>query len=358
MMTADNQPAAAVMTDDPDLHLRAGDERIDGTRQGGLWVFPLRLPCAHLRLVSRAGRPDELGLAADGRRLGFFLGAVTLVRGTERQAIPLNHPAFGDGLHDVEATGNRWTDGNAMIPAALLGPGEGSAELHVLGSGLPRYRRDLAPESGLFARFESLGDNCEFGLVQRHFDAEPMGLLRWASTDAARLVLGLCRRYEGLGESETTTLGWSGDPPDYMLVDHRYLSAHTWTGHLADDPQRLEDVRLSGAARLRLLRRKLLTDIEAGNRIFVFKQSPPEARPEALNAVHAAFRSIGPAPLLCVVRATTAEMVGTVEALGDGLYRGYIDQFSRATISHNVWRRICAATAALVDGAAAPGAGA
>ena len=353
-MTANAQPAPTVMTDDPDLHLRAGDERIDGTRQGAVWIFPLHVPCPELRLISRAGRPDELGLNADGRRLGVCLVAITLMRGGEQQTIPLDHPALDEGLHDVEATGKRWTDGSMVLPASLLGPGEGTAELHILCSGLPRYRRDPSPDSGLFARFEALGDNCEFGLVQRHFDAEPISLLRWASTDAARLVLGLCRRFDGLGDPEATTLGWSGDPPDYMLVDHRYLSAHTWAVKLSDDPQRLEDIRLSGAARLRLLKRKLLADIETGKRIFVFKQSSPDARPEALNAVHAALRGIGPAPVLCVVRAAAPEMVGTVEALGDGVYRGHIDQFSRATISYGVWRKICAATAALVDSNAAP----
>src|SRR5436305_104536 len=32
----------------------------------------------------------------------------------------------------------------------------------------------------LATRFESLGDNCEFGILQRLEGAEPLGLLRWA----------------------------------------------------------------------------------------------------------------------------------------------------------------------------------
>lgn len=39
-------------------------------------------------------------------------------------------------------------------------------------------RTDMLP-SELVARFESLGDNCEFGLVQRHFGAEPVGVFRF-----------------------------------------------------------------------------------------------------------------------------------------------------------------------------------
>ena len=34
----------------------------------------------------------------------------------------------------------------------------------------------------LFLRFETIGDTCEFGIVQRRFGAEPISLLRWAST--------------------------------------------------------------------------------------------------------------------------------------------------------------------------------
>ena len=40
----------------------------------------------------------------------------------------------------------------------------------------------------LLNSFESLGDNCEFGFVQRKFGTEPAGLLRWAIASPAALV--------------------------------------------------------------------------------------------------------------------------------------------------------------------------
>ena len=38
----------------------------------------------------------------------------------------------------------------------------------------------VPPLNEMLLEFESLGDNCEFGLVQRHFGAEPISLLRFA----------------------------------------------------------------------------------------------------------------------------------------------------------------------------------
>ncbi len=335
---------------DPDLHLMVGGRRVEAMLRDDSFVFPLVLPCGEMRLMSRASRPSEIGGGADDRLLGFRVRTLTLVCDGRPHAVPLDHPALGDGLHAIEHTGMRWTDGAAALPEALFGELRGPAELHVADLALPLYQAGSTEHAALLARFESLGDNCEFGLVQRAFDAEPIGLLRWASTDAARLVLGLCRRFEGLGDPGFTRLDWSGDPPDYKLVDARYLSLHSWVTERQTDPAREAEMFAAGCARLRLLRRKILADIEGSRRIFVFKASGVDAGIESFHAVHAALRGIGPAPLLCVTRTGAAEKTGTVEALGDGLYLGHIDQFSRAMVSFATWRRICAATVALVDG--------
>ena len=343
--------AAVRMVANPDLHLLVAGIRVEPELHEDGFVFRLTLPCAGVRLMSRSARPSEIGAGADDRRLGFRVRALALVCDGRRCAIPLDHPGLFEGFHDIEHTGMRWTDGAAVLADEYFADGHGPAALLVEGLALPVYRVASADHAALFARFEGLGDNCEFGLVQREFGLEPFSLFRWVGTDAARLVLGLCRRFEGLGDPGFTRLEWRGEPPEYKLQDRRYLSMHTWLNERQADPAREAEILAAGCARLRLLRRKLLADIEAGARIFVFKASGPDAGTESFHAVHAALRGIGPAPLLCVTRAATPEAVGRVEALGDGLYLGHIDQFSRATISFATWRRVCAATAALVDGA-------
>jgi hypothetical protein len=47
------------------------------------------------------------------------------------------------------------------------------------------------PPAQLMLRFEALGQNCEFGVVQRHYGAEPLGLLRFSSTPLHLLVAAL-----------------------------------------------------------------------------------------------------------------------------------------------------------------------
>src|ERR1041385_7120891 len=57
----------------------------------------------------------------------------------------------------------------------------------------------ISEDAKIVAKFESLGDNCEFGFVQRHHGLEPGGLLRWASsTTLDGLVQALECRFAGL----------------------------------------------------------------------------------------------------------------------------------------------------------------
>ncbi len=55
----------------------------------------------------------------DRRRLGVKIGAIVRADG---QKVPLDHPGLTQGWHELEADG-RWTDGDAVIPASLVGDG-------------------------------------------------------------------------------------------------------------------------------------------------------------------------------------------------------------------------------------------
>ena len=350
MPGADAAPAGRTVTF-PDPHLVVQGVRVDPERRGTAHVFPLTLPCGDLRLVSRSGRPAELGINGDVRQLGMHLWRLCLVQGGAEVPLPLDHPGLGAGLHPLEPSGLRWTDGDALLPGALFAGVQGAAELHVQAGSLPHYRVAGAEDAALFERFIALGDDCELGLVQREFGAEPMDLLRWAGTDIARVVLGLCRRFEGLGDPARTVLELDEASGEYRLRDPRYLGMHTWDfGRLADTAEE-EGMRLAGAARLRLMRRKLLADIERGQRILVFASRKHALQREAFVALHEAVRGIGPAPLLCVAPAPAPEMVGRVERHGNGLYLGWIDQFrgAEAGFSYGTWRRLCRGAAAMVD---------
>ena len=68
----------------------------------------------------------------------------------------------------------------------------------------------LKPEAKALSAFESLGEDCELALAQRHYGVElPLSLLRWSGTTYENVARGLECRFEGLGDSATTTVTWT-----------------------------------------------------------------------------------------------------------------------------------------------------
>jgi hypothetical protein len=209
----------------------------------------------------------------------------------------------------------------------------------------------------LVAQFESLGDSCEFGLVQRQAGAEPLGLLRFAGfTGPAdrrleELIAALDRGFEGLGEPDTVNVSMQGpaDHREYIVRESAYgLMYHTFLGPTDIDQARLHT---NESIRLRFLRRKLFADLVTADKIFVWKSNFPTELARVQHLL-AALRRHGPARLLWVravdtVPGATAEQIGKVESLADGLLSGVVDRFApydrMADISHNAWLAVCGA---------------
>jgi hypothetical protein len=75
-------------------------------------------PDGSLLIASRSTIPGHRNPdPRDQRQLGVKIARITRADGT---ILPLDHPALTTGWHDLEADG-RWTNGQAIIPAALLG---------------------------------------------------------------------------------------------------------------------------------------------------------------------------------------------------------------------------------------------
>ncbi len=55
-------------------------------------------------------------------------------------------------------------------------------------------------EHELVLQFESLGDNCELGLVQRKLGAEPLGMFRFAGAPLGHLLCAMRSRFEGMAD--------------------------------------------------------------------------------------------------------------------------------------------------------------
>jgi tetratricopeptide (TPR) repeat protein len=213
--------------------------------------------------------------------------------------------------------------------------------------GIVEVGRVADPEAlALLMRFESLGQNCEFGLVQRRFGAEPLSLLRWTFVKPMTLIRLLEARGAGMGEPENVALR-SSDWGEHMVHDRRFgISFHTFMTNALADP---DAFLAKQAARLRWLRDKLVGDLEEAEKIFVYK---PEAGtpPAHVQRILRAIRSYGSARLLCLALADDTAPPGSVREAGGGLITGYLSVHNpvvkgRWDIPFDEWISICRAVA-------------
>jgi tetratricopeptide (TPR) repeat protein len=183
----------------------------------------------------------------------------------------------------------------------------------------------------LITRFESLGGHglgCEFGLLQRHYGAEPLGLLRWTEIEPHALRAALARGLEGVGAPENTvvTTPQHGDHLEYTASDRRFgMAMHTFVraDQVPEDQMFTQICR-----RLHYLKTKLLDDLRQGDKIFVYKNAYADLTDAEITALHTAFRQLGPSTLLCVRREDKARPFPFVEAPAPGLMIAYIDAFA------------------------------
>ena len=208
---------------------------------------------------------------------------------------------------------------------------------------------DELPADQLMMQFESLGENCEFGLAQRRCRSEPLGLLRFASTPLSALIAALKLRFEGLGDADQIEVRVSGNHLEYLVLDRRYgILYHPWLLVGEADP---DDILQREMKRLPLLKRKLLQDLEEATKIFVYRGMRPLPRTMMLRLL-AGLREYGPINLLWVELQDAAHPAGTVETIADGLLKGYIDRFAPGENAHDLsldcWITLCRRALAIV----------
>ena len=199
-------------------------------------------------------------------------------------------------------------------------------------------------------RFESIGCDCEFGLVQRRYDAEPLALLRWTAISGPGLLRGLANRFEGLGDPGTTELSVLAHSGEYYLSAGRYgLVMHTFINesHTAADT-----LYPKMCMRLIYLKDKFLADLTAADKICVFKCV--EGGLDLILAIHERLRTFGPVRLLGVLEAgAEGGEAGEVRRIRPGLFVGFLERFGDPDgswdILYDQWVGLCRATEALAE---------
>jgi hypothetical protein len=214
------------------------------------------------------------------------------------------------------------------------------------------------PPDKLMLRFEALGDNCEFGLVQRKAGSEPLGLLRFAGFFIPvehrlnRLVSALRASFEGLGCPDTVQVEAAGEPGrrEYLIKESAYgLMYHSFQMEGRIEPEKLRGLE---AKKLEFLRRKFVADLRQAEKILVWKSNVriPESDVRELLA---ALREFGPNRLLWVQQEDTKNPAGHVEWAAEGLLKGYVDRLApydnAPNISFESWLQVCDAAVRLVE---------
>jgi tetratricopeptide (TPR) repeat protein len=265
--------------------------------------------------------------------------------------------SIANARQDWSAALRRWDDADALDPHSdLVAKGRGVAIWHTqLDAGDEGAPKLVAIESvqdpetrSLLLGFESLGENCEFGLVQRRFEAESLSLLRWTHTGPDMLAQLLESEFANLGNAEDLVLSrarWG----EYFLKDRVYgITFHTW---LRDCGANEDAFLRKQAARIRWLREKLLTDLVEGKKTFVYKMHHG-ATDKQINRIFTAFRSFGDSRMLCIGVAEKGNAIGSVVSSDRNLLRGYLSRVEPSknanwNIPFDEWLSICRSASCL-----------
>ena len=167
-------------------------------------------------------------------------------------------------------------------------------------------------------RFESIGNNCELGLLQRELGFERMGLLRFAGSEG---TLGVARAIAAgfAGFATPDDLDFRLRRDEWIAISRHYgIEVHSWR---RPDELSEDQVRRAMSTTLRYQAEILLELIEADDRIFVRRVKAGDDV-SGMIALHEALRSHGPARLLWVTDPAPGVPHGTIVRLADGLYLG------------------------------------
>jgi hypothetical protein len=155
----------------------------------------------------------------------------------------------------------------------------GKREGRVPSKAIVDARRDL------MLGFCALGNNCEFGMAQRTWGAEPIDLLRWANTPPLVLIRLLRAGFEGIGDPNEIE-AYPTQSGEFHIRHKGYRFAWHAFANVRDTTA--ERVRDREVKRLPFLARKLLEDMADGTRIFVVMKSDmtSDIAREILAAMH------------------------------------------------------------------------
>ncbi|MDR3534639.1 MAG: hypothetical protein P4L90_29255 [Rhodopila sp.] len=177
----------------------------------------------------------------------------------------------------------------------------------------------MPDDRDLVLQFESIGDNCELGLVQRRAGAEPLGLLRFSGTPLRNLLRGLNARFVDIADPDHIRI--QAENGEYMVKLTKYdftYHAHVKIGDMEPKALHQQQSRTVG-----FLAQKLIDDLENPSKILVFRQNEPLLARDLVD-LRIALSAYGPSILLWVQEACPGHPPGSVEVADERMMVGYV----------------------------------
>ncbi len=300
---------------------------------------------ATLARARRIVAPHGMGLAA----LAFNEGGASLVEifneriGTDAyafvaRALGLEY-RFSTGANQDDATLAYTADVGHIAELASKTPRSSSPRPPAVITPVPTLPAAAMNDAELIQQFESLGDNCEFGLVQRFVGAEPLGFFRFNYASLPMLMQMLDSEFRDIDRPEDVELVRASAADTELIVRNRRYGYRYHTFRHDPDP---DQVRAQQLRVIPFLRDKLIADLRAGEKIFVRKgiRSAEEAA-----ALARLMRRYGPTTtLLWIMPEDEANPRGSVRVLETGLLQGFMDRLAPPRDAYDlspVWLTLC-----------------
>jgi hypothetical protein len=180
----------------------------------------------------------------------------------------------------------------------------------------------------LVEQFQGLGENCEFGFLQRFFAAEPLDLFRFSGVTPSGIVTALETRFSAFQDPANLAIEFEGAFENGQPQMAVAVNTYGFRFHAGNMPAgtSFDDVKAAQRKKLLLLARKFLEDLACGERIFLCRYNASYAE----DVAHLAkiMRTFGPTNLLWVTLEEPGKPSGTVERISEGFMRGYIDRYA------------------------------
>jgi len=352
---ADNVLGAAVAAQPEDVELAANHAEVAATRQD--WIEAARRWQKLLRNFPNVPALWTMASIAY-REAGLYESAEKILAraiAAEPQRVDLrvHHATLAEKQEDWPAALTRWNIALELEPDDLnIRNSRGDVLWRINGARLetgesapPEYSNanvadDAAGLKRLALRFESLGDACDFGIAQRRLGAEPIGLFRFGAISPDNLIALMEERFDRLGDPAFTELSVAGGD-EYMVRDTRGLyHMHSFTRANTVDAEKFLNQQVK---RLGYLKSKLMEDLEAANKIFVYKSSHRRITDETVFRIHAALQLFGPNMLLAIRKTEAGYPPGSVLALRPGVLVGYVNtdyDATEITVDLPSWRMV------------------